>query len=518
MSQNRNIALKKIAFGATIGFTGTVIGLLLQFIVRMIIARIGEQADYGGFYLAMVVVGVVVVLASFGLQDGTTRYIAYVQGRNDPNKTGKIIVASLQISITASIFLCVCFFLLAEPLAMKIFHAPYLTLPFQLLSLTVPFLTITNILSSIYRGFSRMEVQAFTQAVQSTLFLLLLILVALSGLSFTSVYYAYLASIVLSCIILSVYALKKMPVLITITQYKLEPKVTKELLIFSLPLMGTSIFSMLTLYTDTIVLGYFKTPEEVGLYNAAYPLALFITVPYTVFLMIFTPVASYLCSQNLIGELNRSFSVTAKWICFVTLPIFLVLFLFPEIVISFIFGPAYISAAPALRILSLGFIINGLFGPNVGAMIAFGQTRFLMWSVLAAAFSNGLLSITLIPSMGFVGAAISSATAMVLANSLISIKLFTAYKSHPLSKNILKPLISSIIIALVFQFTLGRMIVITFWMMPGLLILYYVIYGITVILTRSFDQEDLVMLSEIDQIIGINTGPFKRLLRKFIHI
>jgi len=518
MSQNTNIALKKIAIGAGIGFIGTVIGLLFQFISRMIIARIGTQADYGAFYLAMVVIGVVVVLASFGLQDGTTRYIAYVQGKNDQNKTGKIIVASLQISIAASVFLCIVFFLLAEPIALNIFHTPDLTRPLQLLSLTVPFLTLSNILSSIFRGFSRVEALAFSQSLQSLLFLLLLLPIALLGMSFNKVYYAYLAGILISCIVLLVYVLIKLPKLIIINEYKIDPKVTKELLIFSLPLMGTSIFSMLTLYTDTIVLGYFKTPQDVGLYNAAYPIAFFITVPYTALLMIFTPVASNLYSQNLIGELRKDFAISTKWICFVTLPIFLVLLLFPEIVISFIFGPAYISAAPALRILSLGFIINGLFGPNVGAIIAIGQSRFLMWSVMASALSNILLSITLIPSMGFIGAAISSAVAMVLANLLISIKLFTACRAQPLSKSLLKPLITSIIIALVFQFTLGRMIVITFWMMPCLLILYYIIYVIAVILTRSFDQEDLVMLSEIDQIIGINTGPLKRLLRKFIHI
>ena len=516
MSQNTNVALKKIALGAGIGFVGTVIGLLLQFIIRMIIARIGTQADYGAFYLAMVVIGVVVVLASFGLQDGTTRYIAFIQGKNDQNKTAKIIVASLQISMAASLFLCVIFFLLAEPIALNIFHTTDLILPLQLLSLTVPFLTLSSILSSIFRGFNRMEVQAFSQPVQSILFLLLITAVAILGLSFSIVYYAYLACIVLTCILLSIYSLIKLPALVSIAEFKIEPKVTKELLIFSLPLMGISIFSMLTLYTDTIVLGYFKTPQEIGLYNAAYPLAFFMTVPYAVFLMIFMPIATYLYSQNLIGELRRNFSVTAKWICFVTLPVFLILFLFPEQVINLLFGESYISASPALRILSLGFMINSLFGPNVGAMLAIGQSRFLMASVMVSALSNVVLSIILIPSMGFMGAAISSATAMVLANLLISVKLFRECGAQPISKNLLKPFMASIIVALALQFTLGLMMVITVWMLPLLFALYYIIHVVAVIWTRSFDREDLMMLAEIDRIIGINTEPLKRFFRKYI--
>ena len=55
MSQNTNSSVGKIAVGAGIGIVGTIIGLSFQFISRIIIARIWTQADYGAFYLAMVV-------------------------------------------------------------------------------------------------------------------------------------------------------------------------------------------------------------------------------------------------------------------------------------------------------------------------------------------------------------------------------------------------------------------------------------------------------------------------------
>jgi hypothetical protein len=97
-------------------------------------------------------------------------------------------------------------------------------------------------------------------------------------------------------------------------------------------------------------------------------------------------------------------------------------------------------------------------------------------------------------------------------------RLYLLRRIQPFSKNLLKPLFASVLIALLFRFTIGHMVVITLWMLPLLFALYYVIYGLAVILTRSFDQEDLAMLSEIDKMIGINTEPIKKVLRKFIRI
>ena len=52
------------------------------------------------------------------------------------------------------------------------------------------------------------------------------------------------------------------------------------------------------------------------------------------------------------------------------------------------------------------------------------------------------------------------------------------------------------------------------WMLPLLLILFYVVYGLAMLLTRSIDREDITALLSIERIGGLNLGVIKRILRK----
>ncbi|MDH5695327.1 MAG: flippase [Dehalococcoidia bacterium] len=510
-------SLKKIAHGTGIAMVGMFLGLLFGFIARLIIARYGLEANYGIFSLALVVLTFATMLACLGLQEGATRYIAFFRGKEEATRVRGTISASLQLATVASIILCIAILFSAEAIARNIFHAPDLAPALRIFAIGIPFFALINILSAIFRGFDRVEPQAYFQSILlNILFLLFLSAVILLDLPFITVFYAYLATLVLTFIALVLYTVRKLPQPITFTTGKVDTSVRKELLFFSLPLLGTAMFTMIIFWMDTLMLGYFKVPEVVGLYNAACPLAQFISHPSAAMLLIYTPVATGLYSQNLMAELRRNYTILTKWVASLTLPIFLVLCLFPEAVLNLLFGSAYITAAPALRILSLAFIIHNLFGPRGATLIALGYPRFVMWSVLAAAIINVALNIVLIPPLGIVGAAIASAVSIILVDIILTARVYSLCRAQPLSKNLFKPLIASVVLAFLFQFIIGSFLTITLWMLPLLFILYYVIYGIATVLTRSFDREDIALLLEIEKRSGINAGPIKRILSRFV--
>jgi O-antigen/teichoic acid export membrane protein len=510
-------SLRKIARGAGIAIVGMLLGLLLQLIARLIIARYGLQANYGTFSLALVVLNFAMTVASLGLIQGATRYIAYFRARDDLAKVRGAVSVSLCLTTAASIIISVVLFFSAEAIALNIFHTLDLVPALRIFAIGLPFFTLINVFTAIFRGFDRVEPQAYFQLMLlNILFLLFLLAVILLNLHFIVVFYAYLAALVLTFVGLILYTVKKLPQPVMFSTSKADTSIVKDLLIFSLPLLGTAMLSLMIFWTDTLMLGYFKAPETVGLYNAAYPLAYFVSVPLTALALIYIPVASGLYSQNLMTELRRDYTILTKWFSFLTLPIFLVLCLFPEAVLSLFFGSAYVAAAPALRILSLGFIISNLLGPNGNTLIAMGESRFIMWSVLATAILNIILNIVLIPPLDIVGAAIASAISLSLVNIIFSVKLYSLCRAQPLSKNLLKPLILSIGLAFLFQLVVNSFITVTWWMLPLLFILYYAIYGIATVLTRSFDREDVALLLEIEKRSGINVTPLKKILSKFL--
>jgi O-antigen/teichoic acid export membrane protein len=297
-----------------------------------------------------------------------------------------------------------------------------------------------------------------------------------------------------------------------------EAALMKDLLGFSLPFLGIGVLSLVLLWADTLFLGYFKSADVVGLYNAASPLAQFITQPLGALMVMYTPVVSGLYLQRRLVDLRRDFMIVTKWLTFVTMPLFLVLCLFPEAVLNLFFGESYIVAAPALRILSICFMLRNFFGPNAGTLYAMGESRFVMWSVLLAAIINVLLNVLLIPPLGMIGAAIALTVSLTLSSAIVSIRLYKLCRAQPLSLNLIKPVVASVVLALLFRFVAGESCATSWWMVLLLFALYYVMYGLIVLLTRSFDREDIALLLDIEKRSGINAGPIKKVLARFVRL
>ncbi len=510
-------SLVKITKGAGFAFFGYLAGLLFAFIGRVLIARVGTEADYGVFSLAFVVLNICAVIGALGLQQGATRSIAFARANDDREKVQGLISASVQFALLASISLCSILFFSSNLIAVKVLHDAALAFPLRIFAFGIPFFTLLNVFASIFRGFDDVKPMVYFQNILgSAFFPLLLLPIVFLGLSFASVFYAFLASYVISCVALIVYAARRLPSPISLRRRLTANPVAKELFLFSLPLLGVASLRLIIAWTDTLMLGGLKSSIDVGLYNAAHPLAQFISAPLSALLLIYMPVVSGLYAQGLIPEIRRDFSILTKWLCSATLPLFLILFLFPETVLSFLFGASYAPAASALRILSLGFIINNFLGPNGATLIAMGEARFMMWSALASAVLNIGLNVALIPPLGIEGAAIASVAAITSINLIRCRKLYSLSKAQPLSKNLLKPTFASLALIFLLQFIFGNLVSVTWWMLPLLFVLCYGIYGVTVLLTKSFDKQDISMLLAVEKRAGVNLSLVKRILRRFL--
>jgi O-antigen/teichoic acid export membrane protein len=509
-------SLKKIAHGTGTMMLGMSIGLVFQFSARPIIARYGTEASYGVFSLALAILNFVVMLACLGLYEGVTIYIARFRADGKPAKALSAVNASLILATIASLVLSIFLFFSADFIALRIFNAAELAVGLRIFAVGVPFFALLYVVVAILRGFDKAEGQAYFQNVLlNVLFLLLLLVAVCLGLKFISVFYGYVAALFLALLGLVLYAVRALPFL---RFGQTEVAVMKDLFGFSLPFLGIGVLSLTLLWADTLLLGYFKTADVVGLYNAASPLAQFITQPLGALLVIYTPVIAGLHSQNRLVDLRRDFMIVTKWLTFITMPLFLVLCLFPEAVLNLLFGASYVAAAPALRILSICFMVRNFFGPNGHTLFAMGKSRFVMWSVLLAAIVNVLLNVTLIPPLGMIGAAVALTVSLTLSSAIVSVRLYKLCRAQPLSLNLLKPVVASVVLAVLFRFLAGDSFAVSWWMLLLLFVLYYVMYGIVVLLTRSFDKEDIALLLDIEKRSGINAAPIKKVLARFVRL
>jgi O-antigen/teichoic acid export membrane protein len=512
-----NESLQKIAKGASLVFIGLLGALFPTFIGKLIIIRYWTEDEYGIFSLAITILVILSTVSTLGLSFGVSRSIAYARGKNEYEKIPDLISTSILICLIVSIVLSSIIFILSDFISVGIFNEQGLANPIKIFSIAIPFLTLINVIVSIFRGFDRVKPTViFHQLLWNLLFPIFLIVVVFIDKNFINIFYTYISAIIITSIILILYSIR-------FVKRKNYPPIrffksnfNKELIIFSLPLLGTSIFNLIITWTDTLMLGVFNGTFYVGLYNGALPLATFITFPLTALLSIYVPIFSGLYAKKLFKGIRRNFSVVTKWLCLATLPIFLILFLYPGQILNFLFGQSYTAAANVLRILALGFMINNFLGPNGATLISMGKSSFIFISSLTAALINIILNYSLIPQYGMMGAAVASAFSILSINTIKVVKLYSLNKVQPLSKNLLKPTLLTLVFVIGLYFVMDYTIVVKIWMIPLIFLTYYIIYIAAIFFTKSIDQEDLNMLEMIEQISGFKSKIIKKLLKKLL--
>ena len=516
-----NESLKKVAKGTVIAFVGMLIYMSLGFITRVIIARNTTQSEYGVFSIGFVLLYFFVITSCLGLQVGAPRYIAYFRGKGENNKVKCVIFSTVQLSVIASLF-CFSLFFFSSDFLTALFHLQQSSV-LKIFALAVPFFVIIEILASIFMGFGRVHEKVyFRDVLMNILKVSFIAFVIILGYSFLEIIYAYLLSIVIGSIAFILYSIKKLPVGITNTDSGANTDadhVTKDLLLFSLPLLVTYVLSTIFLQMDTLMLGYFKTAAIVGLYNAALPVSQLIPIFMTSLIFIYVPIASQLYSKNLMGEIRSNYAILTKWIFSATFPFFLIIFLFPEVVLNVFFGSAYVQASVVLtlQILSLGMFTYALLGPNAATLVIIGKTKLNMIDDLIGAITNVSLNIFLIPTLGIVGAAIASAISLSLINILKSVQIFRIHKIHPFTLHYLKPVVTStLLIFVIYMLVKNLFSSITIWLLILFFLLFSVIYGVCLLITRSLDKEDIMMLQEMEKAAGINATSIKRIMKRFL--
>jgi O-antigen/teichoic acid export membrane protein len=513
-----NSSLKKVVRGTIIAIIGSIIVIPLAFIAKVILARFFTPAEFGTFSLGFSIVSIMVVISLLGLSTGSVRQIAYHRGKKNFLQVQGIITSSLQISIISSIILALIVILTSDFLSETIFHDPTLSLPLKIFAISIPFITIHNVLISIYIGFDRIEEQVyFENILRNLLFALLLLPVVFFSFSFHYAIMVFLFSYVLTLIVFVIYTKKRLPFSL-IRRKGIHPisPIYKDLLLFSIPLLSIALFQTLLTWTDTVMLGMMRTLDEVGLYNAAKPIADFINITFGALLIVFAPIITGLYAKEAFSEIRRNYYVLTKWAFLTSIPFFLIIFLFPQIFLSFLFGNDYVLASSALQVLAVGWLITNFLGPNGTILVAIGQTKFLMWACIAAAAMNIILNVLLIPPMGIIGASIATAISINFHCIIRQMKVYSILKINPISKNYLKPTIISISLILIIWYLIGSYLIVTYWMLPLIFIFIVIVIFLSVLFTRSLEQEDIMMFLDIEKRIGINLAPIKKLLGKFL--
>jgi len=517
MSKTADQSLVEIAGGTGFFFLGTVVVMLCGFVGRVLLARFFTQTEYGIYSLTIVLMHILVIFSMLGLHEGLPRQIAYYRGKGDEPKVSGVIGSALKMAIVAGVPVSLALFFSSDIISTKAFHDPGLSISLKIFSVAIPFFILIQMLSGVFRGFGKVKPKVyFMDVLRNGLFILLLALVIVLKLPFEGALFACSISFIITGVSFAIYTKKRAAFSMKGEGSLVFNSIDRELLLFSLPLTLVYTLNDIMQYTDTIMIGFFKTIYDVGLYNAAVPISQFVNLLASSMIFIYKPIVTGLYSQGAMIDIKQIYQSSTKWLMLLAFPIFLIIFLFPKPVIGFLFGQEYVGASPALQILALSSLSVPLLGPQGSTLMAMGKNNLLMYIAVAGAITNIILNLILVPLMGITGAAVATLVSWGGVQLINLILLYKIAGIHPFSQKLFKPMAVSLVASLAIYFVVEHFFTVTAWMLPVLAILFFIIYFVATLLTRSFDDQALNFVVAMETRTGIDLSLLKAILGRFM--
>lgn len=192
---------------------------------------------------------------------------------------------------------------------------------------------------------------------------------------------------------------------------------------FALPLALTGALALVLQYTDSILLGYFWTAREVGLYGAAQRLASLCLLGATAVGAVLFPRFASLHAAGDLEEEARTFRRAERYLLMLVVPLAAAMVALPRAGLHVAVGDAYLGATVPLRLLALWALVATAEQPMTSRLMGSGHARVLVRSAALNAGLNVVLNLALIPpgglGMGPTGAALATLVSTALSYAYI---------------------------------------------------------------------------------------------------
>lgn len=497
-------SLKIVVKGAGIIFIGMTLGHVLGAANQIILARFLGADAYGLFNLGLSLIGIFIVLATFGLSIGVTRFISYYQGRNNEGAIKGTIIFSFRFSLIMSIIFATILFLSSGQIANGIFKEERLCIVLQIFCIALFFMPLNDILSASFRGFKKPEYRVYTQDIGIKV---IRISVFLIFAYFGYLLYGAVIAFVVSGFLItfaSFYLLQKKLFPIFGSKIK-STSVGRSIFSFSLPLTLNTVSYIIILHSDKLLIGFFKISKDVGIYSAALGIASLLGFALASLGFIFLPEMSELFSRKKIFEFSQVYKFTTKWIILIISPLFLFIAFFSKEIIMLLYGSEYVAGSTALVILALGFFVGSSVGLTFDALAAIGKTKLILFATVISAVTNVILNILLIPPFGIEGAAMGTMCGIAVRSILQLLFIHHSVGLHPYGKQYVKILLISVIMIISIATGIDLLVSeVVYWHILIIFPLYLVLYLLAIAKFGCLEREDKMILKAIQEKVGIN--------------
>lgn len=428
-------------------FAGTILTAATGYFFRIYLARTLGAEKLGLYALGMSIVGLLSLFNAFGLPAAAARFVAGYSGKREYALLGSFLRGSLAWLAAGNLLLGAVLIIAGPWIAVHFYHAPALTAYFWPFALILLFGVLNNFLGQVMAGYQdvsrRTLITHFIGTPANMLFAVGFISV---GFGLTGYLTAQVVSAFIVLTLLAVYVFKMTP--LEARYPGASTRIEKEVAAFSAAAFAIAGVEFVLSQADKIVLGYYLSATQVGIYAVAMALVGFVPVALQSVNQIFTPGIAELHASGNHSLLQRLYTTLTKWILALTIPLGLTIVIFARPLMG-IFGSVFEAGAVVLIIGTLGQLVNCAVGSVGYLLLMSGHQNQMVKIQTVNAVLMITLSIILVPKFGIRGAACAAAVSVAITNAWSLSAVYRRLRLFPYDSSYLKLLLPAILSGMV---------------------------------------------------------------------
>ena len=468
--------VQRIAKNTAALFAAQAVVAILSLVLSIFIARSLGDVIFGKYSFALAFAAIFAVFSDLGYGTLLIREVA-----RDKSQASKYLnnIISMRVLLSLLIFALISITINAMDYPADTKNVVYL---FGIYMLVVSF---SGVFMVTFRAFEKMEYEAGITILANLIRVSLGLLVLFLGYGLVELAFVFLFSgvfdFLLSFLICSRRFVKP--------KIELDFEFWKSTIKIALPLGMLSIFGLIYVRIDTIMLSVMKGDAVVGWYNAAYGLVLaFKPIPQLFMNALFPLMSGYFVSSK--DSLKKVYEHTFKYLFILGLPLAVGITLLADKIILLFYGQQFYPSIIALRILAWDIPLVFLYVCSAFILASIDKQNQMAVIAGCAALINVTLNLFLIPSFSYVGAAVATIVTETVLITLYFIVISKNFYKLPIGKILIRPSIASSTMGFFIYYLININLLL-------LVILAVLVYFTSLYLVKGFSKDDLELLKRV---------------------
>ncbi len=366
---------------------------------------------YGLLALFEVIAEIIIAFSSLGIMGGFNRWY---WDQDSQSKQKSLFFTTMLFSIlSTSIFLLISFWVICH-YSMPIFSVEIGTGLMLIYLINILFRVILNRflmlmqIKQLVKKQTKYVLLNMGVVLISTLFFILKLDMSLEGI--------FLGQICGNLLVIILI----LPIILGEMEFKIEWKLLKEIVVYSYPLAISGIMSIVMTFSDRFILKHFFTLGTVGQYSLAYKISSLIKLFVVRSFLKSYSFKYYLEIKNEMH--NKFFYKSVTYFTFVSIYSTLVLCILSGLLIKVLLKNVdYLDSLVIVPYLLIGIVLEGIRSMLTMPLMKLKKTKIVSLVSIGSGLLNVILNFLIIPSMGSIGAALTTAISKAVAVTIFLI-------------------------------------------------------------------------------------------------